>query len=219
MESLMTEILSIYHRLQEHYRIAGWWPADAPFEVAVGAFLTQNTNWNNVEKALANLRGARALDSAVLAAMPRRDLEPLIRPAGFFRQKSERLQLFCQHLLQHHGGCMERLLRQDLDVARAELLSLHGIGQETADSILLYGGEHLSFVVDSYTRRLFARLGLLTGNESYDRIRAMFMAAVPAELDLYRGYHGLIVNHCKERCRKTPLCRGCPCAEICRYAA
>lgn len=214
----MNRLMLIYQRLQHQYSLDRWWPADGPFEVAVGAFLTQNTNWNNVEKALANLRTAAALDLSVLAGMPLPEVEELIRPSGFFRQKAQHLQYFCHYLQQHHDGSLETLMHQDLDDARNELLALAGIGPETADSILLYAGGCPSFVVDNYTRRLFGRLGILVGTENYEQIRTLFMAGIPAKVSLYQHYHALIVTHCKERCRKTPLCATCLCADICNYA-
>jgi endonuclease-3 related protein len=211
-------ITEIYQRLSQGYCLDNWWPAQSPFEVAVGAFLTQNTNWNNVEKALTNLKEARALDITLLARMPTAQLEQLIRPSGFFRQKAQRLQHFCRHMLDHHAGSLEKLLQQEPDETRRELLALAGIGPETADSILLYAGHRPCFVVDSYTRRFFGRLGLLTGRETYDEIRTLFMTEVSQEVPLYQHYHALIVTHCKERCRKTPLCSACLFKDICDYA-
>ncbi|MFO7811451.1 MAG: endonuclease III domain-containing protein [Pelovirga sp.] len=214
----MPTIMEVYQRLCRGYCLSNWWPAQSPFEVVVGAFLTQNTNWNNVEKALANLKAAKALDLQLLAAMPLEQLEQLIRPSGFFRQKAQRLQYFCCYVLDQHGGSLENLLLLELDEARNELLALTGIGPETADSILLYAGRRPSFVVDSYTRRFLGRLGLLTGKESYDDIRTLFMAGVNQEVPLYQHYHALIVTHCKERCRKSPLCSACLFKDICHYA-
>ncbi|MBW6508725.1 MAG: endonuclease III domain-containing protein [Desulfuromonadales bacterium] len=215
----MPTILEIYRHLCQGYCLDNWWPAQSPFEVAVGAFLTQNTNWNNVEKALANLKQVEALDLRLLADMPLVQLEQLIRPSGFFRQKAQRLQHFCRYVLDQHGGSLEDLLQRDLEQTRNELLALSGIGPETADSILLYAGRRPSFVVDSYTRRFLGRLGLLTGRESYDDIRTLFMAGVNQEVSLYQHYHALIVTHCKECCRKTPLCSTCLFADICDYAS
>ncbi len=214
----MLTIMEVYQQLSRGYCLDNWWPAQSPFEVAVGAFLTQNTNWNNVEKALANLKEAEALDLRLLADMPLAQLEQLIRPSGFFRQKAQRLQHFCRYVLDQHGGSLEGLLQGELKEARNELLALAGIGQETADSILLYAGQRPSFVVDSYTRRFLGRLGLLTGGENYDDIRALFMAGVNQEVPLYQHYHALIVTHCKERCRKSPLCSSCLFKDICDYA-
>jgi len=214
-----TTIVEVYQRLCQGYRLDNWWPAQSPFEVAVGAFLTQNTNWNNVEKALVNLKEAEALDLQLLADMPLEQLEQLIRPSGFFRQKAQRLQYFCCYVRNQHGGSLDNLLTGDLNEARSELLALAGIGPETADSILLYAGGRPSFVVDSYTRRFLGRLGLLTGTERYDDIRSLFMAEMDKDVPLYQRYHALIVTHCKERCCKTPLCSGCFFEDICDYAA
>ncbi len=212
-------LLAIYHRLHEHFGPQNWWPADTPFETAVGAILTQNTAWTNVEKAIANLRRANALSCRAMLQTPRARLEELIRPAGFFRQKSERLYLFCRHLQQHHDGCLERLLAAPTATARRELLELKGVGPETADSILLYGGHHASFVVDAYTRRLLLRLALLPGRGTYDEIRDFFMDNLPADASLFNEYHALIVVLGKSNCRKrNPRCSGCPLADLCRHA-
>jgi len=213
----MPELLQIYRVLFKTYGQRHWWPADSPFEVVVGAFLTQNTNWNNVEKAIANLKQAQALSHRAVLEMPTDQLEELIRPAGFFRQKAERLKLFCHHLVCHHQGSLDVMLQQPTSQLRSELLSLKGIGPETADSILLYAGQHRSFVVDAYTRRLFSRIGILQGTENYAEIRDLFMARLPAEVELYNEYHALIVQHCKQFCRTRPLCPACPLAELCCY--
>lgn len=213
MKSLLQ---NIYRKLDAAYGNLNWWPADSPFEVAIGAILTQNTNWQNVEKALANLRAAEALAAHKIASLDPDKLEQLIRPSGYFRQKAERLQLFCRYLLKHHGR-IEILLQQPLERARAELLGLKGIGPETADSILLYAGEHPSFVVDAYTRRIFGRLGLLDGSESYAQIRELFMHSLPPQVALYNQYHALIVEHAKRHCLTRPRCQNCPLAADCRY--
>jgi len=211
----MSNLLDIYQRLFDHYGTRNWWPAESPFEVVVGAILTQNTNWNNVEKAIANLRQADALTIDAILNLDLETLEQLIRPSGYFRQKAERLQLFCRYLHEHHHGSLERLFDQELNLVRDELLRLKGIGPETADSILLYAGHRPSFVVDAYTNRLFGRLGLLTGKEKYTSVRDLFMSQLPKDIQLYNEYHALIVIHCKDFCRKKPLCQHCPCADIC----
>ena len=211
----MSNLLDIYQRLFDHYGNRHWWPADTPFEVVIGAILTQNTNWNNVEKAMTNLRQADALSSDAVLKLEREKLEQLIRPSGFFRQKAERLQLFCHYLQEHHQGSLDHLLDQELNLVRNELLRLKGIGPETADSILLYAGQRASFVVDAYTHRLFQRLGILAGTEKYAFVRDLFMSTLPEDIQLYNEYHALIVIHCKDFCRKKPLCHNCPCADIC----
>lgn len=198
-------------RLAAHFGPLHWWPAETPFEVVIGAILTQNTAWRNVEYAIANLKQAQALTPAAIRALSEPELQQLIRPAGFFRQKAERLQLFVGHLFSHHNDELAHLLAGELDAVRQELLSLKGVGPETADSILLYAGNRPSFVVDAYTRRLFTRLGLLHGKESYEEIRALFMDHLPHDSDLFNEYHALIVEECKGFCRKQkPLCPQCP---------
>ena len=211
----MPNLLSIYKKLLNHYGSRDWWPADTPFEVIVGAILTQNTNWNNVEKAIANLHHADVLELNAILQLDCKTLEQLIRPSGFFRQKAERLQLFCQHMKDRHNGNLDLLFQQPLEAVRNELLQLKGIGPETADSILLYAGQLPSFVVDAYTNRLFGRLGILHGTEKYDEVRDVFMTNLPRDISLYNEYHALIVLHCKVFCRKKPSCQSCPCEDIC----
>ena len=213
----MPDLLTIYQTLLNHYGPQHWWPAESPFEVIVGAYLTQNTNWNNVEKAIINLKQERALSYQAILTLSNQELEQLIRPAGFFRQKAERLKIFCQHLEQSYQGNISELFNQDTTRLRNELLSLKGIGPETADSILLYAGNHLSFVVDAYTRRIFSRLGILSGTEPYEQIHSIFMTGLPTDTELYNEYHALIVNHCKKHCTKSPKCLNCPCFRICSY--
>lgn len=211
-------LLQIFDVLAAHFGPLHWWPAETPFEVVVGAILTQNIAWTNVEQAIARLKEADVLSPDALRSLERERLEELIRPAGFFRQKARRLQLFVTHLFARHGGNLCTLLAGPQAQVRAELLSLDGIGPETADSILLYAGEHPSFVVDAYTRRLFTRLGLLRGTEGYDQIRSLFMTSLPEQTDLFNEYHALIVEECKTFCRKnTPLCSSCPLLSLCPF--
>ncbi len=213
----MTDLLHTYQKLLNHYGPRNWWPAETPFEVVIGAILTQNTNWNNVEKAIANLRKGEALTLGAILNLPLETLEQLIRPSGFFRQKAERLQLFCRYLQEHHQGSLEHLFDRELNLVREELLQLKGIGPETADSILLYAGQRLSFVVDAYTYRLFGRLGILSGKEKYSAVRELFMSNLRQDVQLYNEYHALIVIHCKNFCRKKPLCDSCFFTEMCLY--
>jgi len=206
----------VFDRLAKGLGPLHWWPAETPFEVVVGAILTQNTAWTNVEKAIANLKGANVLSPGGMRAIPSEELEELIRPAGFFRQKAERLQLFTEHLFEKHAGNLAAMLEGPTEEVRTRLLLLKGVGPETADSILLYAGDHPSFVVDAYTRRLFGRLGLLEGDESYDTIRAIFMEHLPLSIDLFNEYHALIVEECKTVCRKrVPRCSDCALKDIC----
>jgi len=213
-----SRLMQIFDRLAAHFGPLHWWPAESPFEVVIGAILTQNTAWRNVELAIGRLRSAGVLSPGGVAALPPGELEEHIRPAGFFRQKAERLQLFVRHLAAQHGGDLERMLSGPLVQVRTELLTLKGVGPETADSILLYAGGRPSFVVDAYTRRLFSRLGVLNGDEGYEAIRSLFMDNLPVDVDLFNEYHALIVEECKVFCRKRrPLCRECPLLSLCPF--
>lgn len=215
----MTDLLAIFRSLASRFGPQQWWPAETPFEVVVGAILTQNTAWTNVEKAIANLRAAGVLTPDAVAALTIPDLEALIRPAGFFRQKASRLRDVTTVLVDHCGGRVEELCAGPLDIARQRLLALPGIGPETADSILLYAAHRPSFVVDAYTRRIFTRLGILHGIESYEAIRARFMHELPPDVDLFNEYHALIVTLAKRHCRKRQQdCPTCPLAGVCVLA-
>ncbi|MBT0652128.1 endonuclease III domain-containing protein [Geomobilimonas luticola] len=202
--------MEIYGLLLARYGHRHWWPAETPFEVCVGAILTQNTNWGNVEKAIANLKRDRLLTPGALRDVPLDLLAEAIRPSGFFNVKSVRLKGFVSWLFERFGGSLERMFAGEWGELREELLKVPGIGRETCDSILLYAGEKPSFVVDAYTRRLFAALGLVSEKADYETVRSLFMADLPADPRLYNEYHALIVQHGKEHCRKRPRCTGCP---------
>lgn len=207
----------VYRRLFEHFGPQHWWPAETPFEMAVGAILTQSVAWRNVEQAIANLTAEGMLDPVALAEGPLERIADLIRPARYFRQKAKRLQGFARHLLAQHGGSIEKMLEGESAAVRAELLSLDGIGPETADCILLYGGGHPVFVVDAYTRRIFHRVGLWEPEIGYAAMQERFHGALPADPALFNEYHALIVRtghaYCKAR---RPRCMECPLAALCR---
>ena len=210
--------LAIFRDLFAAYGPRQWWPAQTDFEVLVGAILTQNTAWSNVEKAIANLRNVDALDPHAIATMPKSRLEELIRPSGYFRQKAQRLQQVVRAI---YGSStdLQEFLRGDTASVRAKLLALPGIGPETADSILLYAGTHSTFVIDAYTLRLARRFVLpidrAEGRDDYHRAKAYFEAAVPHDLQIYREYHALIVELGKGTCRPTPKCPQCPLQRRC----
>lgn len=205
--------------LHNHFGPLHWWPAESPFEVVAGAILTQNTAWTNVEKSIANLKRANTLSLEKLAVIPLAQLEALIKPSGFFRQKAVRLQHLAKHVVSNWQGSLESLCSGPVEEARARLIALPGIGPETADSILLYAAGRASFVVDSYTRRIFERVGLLMGRETYDEIRQLFMQNLTEDAQLYNDYHAHIVQLAKAYCRKgRPLCDNCPLNELCMYA-
>lgn len=212
-------ILLVQQRLHEHFGRLHWWPADHPFEVVVGAILTQNTSWTNVESAIRNLKQANVIDPQTLAGTPVHQLEQLIRPAGFFRQKALRLQSLAKHLANDWQGDLSNFCGGPLEVARERLLGHPGIGPETADTILLYAANRPSFVVDAYTMRIFKRIGLLQGKEKYDEVRQLFMLSLPEDSQLYNEYHAQIVTLAKTCCRKRqPLCTACPANRLCRQA-
>ncbi len=177
-----SQVRAYYRALAQAWGAQHWWPAQSRFEVIVGAFLTQNTSWNNVERALANLRAARALSIKQIRRMPLAQLERLLRPAGYFRQKAQRLKTFVRFLDTRHGGSLDRMFAQSTAVLREELLALNGVGPETADSILLYAGNYSVFVVDAYTRRIAERHGLLAASAGYEEIRQLFERALQPAL-------------------------------------
>ncbi|MCK9241152.1 endonuclease III domain-containing protein [Desulfocurvus sp.] len=188
-----------------------WWPGDTPFEVAVGAVLTQNTNWKNVEKAIANLRAAGALEARAMDALPAARLAELVRPSGSFNVKAARLKNLLALLRDEADYDIRALSGRGLDALRPLLLGVRGVGPETADSILLYALDEPTFVVDAYTRRILGRHALLPEDAHYDEVREFFMDALPRDAALFNEYHALLVRVAKDFCRKArPLCDGCP---------
>ena len=188
-----------------------WWPAKTPFEVIVGTILTQNTAWVNVERAIANLRRERLLTPRGLERVPLGRLARLVRPSGYFRQKAKKLKAFVRFLRERFGGSLERMFRTPTAQLREQLLGVHGIGPETADSILLYAGNHPIFVVDAYTKRILLRHGLAGEMAGYEEIRDLFESALPRDARLFNEFHALLVNVGKNWCRaKNPRCSECP---------
>ena len=177
-EARANQIRTYYHALFRAWGAQHWWPAQSRFEVIVGAYLTQNTAWTNVERALANLRAEQLLSVNGIRRVSLAQLERLIRPAGYFRQKAKRLKLFVAFLDQQYAGSLAKMFARPTDKLREELLNLHGIGPETADSILLYAGNHPVFVVDAYTRRILDRHGILPERTAYEEIRELFERAL-----------------------------------------
>jgi endonuclease III related protein len=207
----MTTLLRYYRALLDRYGPQGWWPARTPFEVIVGAILTQGVSWKNVERAIAALDRRRLLEPARMRRAPQRLLARLARPAGYFNQKSRKLKAFLDFLRTEHAGDLDRLLSQPAEVLRAQLLEVSGIGPETADSIVLYAAGRPVFVVDAYTRRILERHGLLRGKEPYEEVRRRIEAGLPRDPSIYNEYHALLVRVAKDRCRKAaPRCGGCP---------
>ena len=200
-----------YDALFAAYGPQHWWPGRSPFEVIVGAILTQNTSWANVEQALRNLRREKLLTPRAMETVSLARLARLIRSSGYFRQKAKKLKCFVRFLRREYGGSLTRMFRTPTAVLREKLLCIHGIGRETADSILLYAGEHPVFVVDAYTRRLLERHELAAPAQSYEEIRRLFEHSLPGDAPLYNEFHALIVRTGKEYCRiRNPRCSECP---------
>jgi len=206
---LKEKLLDLYRRLLDRFGPQGWWPGDTPFEVALGAILTQNTNWQNVSRVMAALKAAGELDPVILAEMPEAELASRFRPAGYYNLKAHRVKNFLDFLAARFENSMARMAQQDLEPLRTELLSLHGIGPETADSILLYALHKPTFVADAYTFRVLSRHDLVTEPCSYEELRQLFMEHLPVEVPLYQEFHALLVRVAKEFCRPKPRCPGC----------
>lgn len=203
-------LLDIYHTLHAHFGPQHWWPGDTPFEVMVGAVLTQNTNWVNVSRAIDNLKDAGLLTVEALVALPPDILAHHIRPAGYFNLKAGRLKNLLTLVSQYENG-LDGLFAEDTQTLREQLLSVRGIGPETADSILLYAANRPVFVVDAYTHRIMARHGLIPEEAGYYEIQECFLDQLPVEEGLFNEYHALLVRLGKEFCKKSkPLCAACP---------
>ena len=199
-----------FRRMLKRFGPRGWWPGETPFEVMVGAILTQNTNWKNVERAIANLKCEDVLDPRALLALTPQKLASLIRPAGYFRVKAKRLSHFLEYFVEAYDGSARKMARRDLGALREELLAVNGIGPETADSILLYALKKQTFVIDAYTKRIISRHGLAAWDDTYDDLQELFMDRLARDIPLYNEYHALIVETGKDFCRRTPQCDACP---------
>jgi len=228
----------VYERLFAHFGPQGWWPTtprgelrpryypeafrptlspEEQWEIVVGAFLTQNTAWRNVELALANLSAAGLLTLQGMHDLELDELAALIRPSGFFNQKSRRLKQLAAHIVDRYGGGIEIFLSRPPIDLRRELLSMQGIGPETADSILLYAARYPFFVVDAYTCRIFGRLDLFDPDLNYAAIQSIFMGHLPREVQLYDEYHALLVKLAVTYCKTKPQCENCCLKELCEF--
>jgi endonuclease-3 related protein len=205
------ELLRYYEAMSAALGPMRWWPAKTPFEVIVGAILTQSTAWGNVELAIANLRAAKLLTPSAMLRVRTSRLATLIRPSGYFRQKAKKLKAFLKFLQTGYKGSLPRMFQTPTAELREKLLAVHGIGPETADSILLYAGNHPVFVVDAYTHRILGRHGITNGKADYEKVRALIENLIPRQAELYNEFHALIVNTGKNWCRKSaPRCEECP---------
>ncbi|MDD5595658.1 MAG: endonuclease III domain-containing protein [Candidatus Omnitrophica bacterium] len=205
------KLFTFYGKLYRYFGPQKWWPAESPFEVMVGAILTQNTSWGNVEKAIRNLKAKKVLSAKKLNQLSGKKLALLIRPSGFYNLKSKRLKKFLQFFFSHFGGKIRKMAAADVLSLRQQLLSVKGVGRETADSILLYALNKPIFVVDAYTRRIFSRHKLIPEDAIYDEIQGLFMRNLKNEAKLFNEYHALLVKLGKEFClKRRPRCEACP---------
>ena len=208
----------VYSRLLNRYGPQGWWPAESPFEVIVGAILTQSTAWVNVEKALASMRDKGCWSFEAIAALPTDELAEVVRSSGYFNAKARKLQAFAGHVLEGYGGDLEAMFAKEAAKLREELLSIHGIGEETADDIIVYAAGKPSFVMDSYTRRIVDRMGLTPEgrNPGYRSYQALFQDNLPSDAAMFNEYHALLDHHAKVTCTKRePRCQECCLADLC----
>lgn len=211
MSSKVHQLEAVYDKLYRHFGPQAWWPGETPFEIIVGAILTQNTNWQNVSKAIANLKKAKVLSPKKLYSLPQSRLAQLIRPSGYFNIKAKRLKEFLNFLFKNYEGSLKKMFSRPLENLRKEILAVRGIGPETADSILLYAGGLPVFVVDAYTKRIFSRQKLLSEEADYYQVQELFTRSLKKDVQLYNEYHALIVRLGKDFCKKTkPKCEICP---------
>ena len=203
-------LMKIYNKLYQVYGPRHWWPGETPFEVMVGAILTQNTSWGNVEKAIQKLRGKRVLNPEGIYYLKKSQLASLIKSSGYYRIKADRLRAFVDFLFDEYDGDIQKMRRKELGELRDKLLGVKGIGPETADSILLYGLRKPIFVVDAYTRRILSRHGMVSEKATYEEIQRLFMSHLFLDEKLFNEYHALFVHLGKTVCKKIPKCDICP---------
>ncbi len=213
-------LMQVYHRLYRRYGPQGWWPGDGPLDVVVGAILTQSAAWTNVEKALRNLKDADCWSLEAIDRRAQEELASIIRPSGYFNAKARKLKAFAHHVCYHYGGQLQAFFDQETEELRSELLSIHGIGPETADDILVYAAGKPSFVIDAYTRRIMERMGLISQKESakktsYEKCQSRFQESLPADPQLFNEYHALLDQHAKVACTKVPRCADCCLLDLC----
>jgi endonuclease-3 related protein len=208
-------LLDVYHRLLDRYGPQHWWPADSPFEVMIGAILTQSAAWANVEKAINNLKARDVLSIDALHQLPVEELARLVYPSGYYNAKAGKIKALVQWLAERYECDLDKLFALDIPLLRRELLSVRGVGEETADSIILYAAHKPVFVVDAYTRRILRRLGLVPPTNSYAAFQDLFMQYLPYDEALFNEYHALLVRHGKEACKKVPRCQHCCLASFC----
>ena len=207
-------LLDAYRILFERFGSQNWWPAETTFEMIVGAILTQCTSWTNVERAINNLKNAGIMSLKAMFEIDESRLADLVRPSGYFNQKAKKLKEFVGHVYRNWNGDLDKFLNQPLTELRAELLSIYGIGYETADSIILYGANKPVFVVDRYTHRFLSRHGLCDAKYNYHLLQEIFMTYLEPDTELFKEYHALIVRLGKDFCKRDPVCGDCPLSKL-----
>jgi endonuclease-3 related protein len=204
------KIFKIYKILYNYYGSQHWWPADTEFEVIVGAILTQNTTWHNVEKALGNLKRENLLSVKKLAHIPMIKLRRLIKSSGYYNVKAKRIKAMLNFLIKEYDGNIRKIKKQNIRILRSQLLSVDGIGKETADSILLYALDKPVFVIDAYTKRIFSRHSYFKIDTPYSSVQTLFVKNLPRSIKIYNEFHALLVRLAKDYCRTIPICQECP---------
>ena len=219
MDKEISDILhTIYHRLIDYYGPQHWWPAKEPFEVMVGAILTQSAAWQNVEKAITRLKEADAMSPEMLRRLDLSEIGELIHSCGYYNAKALKLKSLACWLGENYTDNLDELFNKDIHTLRQQLLSIHGVGPETADSIILYAAEKPIFVIDAYTCRIISRVGLEQEGNSYAAYQSLFMDSLPPDVRLYNEYHALLVRLGKTVCRPSPLCRQCCLLNSCQFS-
>ncbi len=214
---MASRLMDVYHRLYAAYGPQHWWPGESPFEVIAGAILTQSAAWTNVETALANMRAAGCWSLEAVHRVPESDLAQLVRSSGYFNAKARKLKAFAAHVAVNYQGDLDRFLSKPAALLRDELLSIHGIGDETADDIMVYAADKPSFVIDTYTRRIMDRMGISPdgARPKYEDYQAVFHDNLPPDTQLFNEFHALWDRHAKEACAKMPRCEGCCLRDVC----
>jgi len=214
----MLELAELYKKLRDNFGYLNWWPGDTKVEIVVGAILTQNTAWKNVEKAIKNLKERKMLSLERLASAKLEELEEAIKPSGFYKQKAKRLSNLFKYIKANYST-LDRFFDKDKNELRNELLDLNGIGNETADSIVLYAAEKPTFVIDAYTRRIMNRVYGINEEIEYNKLKEYFESRLRSDLELYKDFHAQFVELGKRFCKKKPLCDECPIRDYCRYGS
>ena len=218
IQLIREELLDIYQRLLEHFGPRHWWPADTPLEMIFGAFLTQNVSWKGASQAIANLKAQNLLALQAVLAVSHEELANLLRPARYYNQKAQRLKAFCEVIVKEYQGSLQRFLEEETASLRQRLLQIKGVGQETADAIILYAAQKPIFVIDVYTRRIFERLGYFKEPVSYRAMQEFFMNHLPLDTALFNEYHAQIDALGHHLClKRKPLCQECPLRDRCRF--